>query len=78
MLKVLNISCILVMMGLWVLMYLAGADIWHDTGSMNFWKLQGPPFTDLRVLVCCFYGLPVVFFVKILVNLFSIKRCVNE
>lgn len=76
MVKVLNVLCVLVLIGLWIMMFLAGTDIWHDTGSLNFWKLKGPPYTDLRVLVCCFYGFPIVFIVKLLLNI-NFKRCNN-
>ncbi len=41
----------------WVVMFLAGTDVWHDTGSADFWHLQGPPYVDLRVAAYAFYML---------------------
>jgi hypothetical protein len=38
-------------------MFLAGNDIWHDTGSPDFWRLSKPPFADVRVFVCAYYAL---------------------
>ena len=41
----------------WIIMFLAGTDVWHDTGGHDFWRLDGPPYRDLRVLACAFYML---------------------
>lgn len=27
----------------WLVMFLAGTDVWHDLGSPAVWTLQGPP-----------------------------------
>jgi PadR family transcriptional regulator PadR len=40
-----------------VVMYLAGHDIWNDTGRRDFWHLQGPPYFDIRVFVVAYYAL---------------------
>jgi hypothetical protein len=41
----------------WVLMFLAGHDVWHDTGRLDLWRLEGPPYHDLRVFIVTFYVL---------------------
>ncbi len=46
----------------WIIMFLAGHDVWHDVGRPDFWRLAGPPYHDLRVFVVCFY---VMFFVLV-------------
>ena len=39
----------------WVVMFLAGTDVWHFAGSPDFWRLSGPPYTDLRAFGYAFY-----------------------
>ena len=39
----------------WVVMFLAGTDVWHFAGSPDFWQLSGPPYTDLRAFGYAFY-----------------------
>ncbi len=39
----------------WVVMFLAGSDVWHDVGRPDLWRLQGPPYSDLRVFAVAFY-----------------------
>jgi hypothetical protein len=39
----------------WVVMFLAGTDVWHSAGSPDFWRLAGPPYTDLRAFGYAFY-----------------------
>jgi hypothetical protein len=41
----------------WVVMFLAGNDVWHDVGRPDLWHLAGPPYHDLRAFVCAFYAL---------------------
>ena len=47
----------LCMVGLscWVVMFLAGTDVWHFIGSPDFWRLSEPPNADLRVFAYAFY-----------------------
>ena len=47
----------LVGLGCWVVMFLAGTDVWHDTGRPDFWNLPGAPYHDLRAFVVAFYVL---------------------
>jgi len=44
----------------WVVMFLAGTDVWHDVGRPDFWHLQGPPYHDLRTFGYAFYLLLIV------------------
>jgi hypothetical protein len=39
----------------WVVMFLAGTDVWHFAGSPDIWRLSGPPYTDLRAFGYAFY-----------------------
>ncbi len=39
----------------WVVMFLAGTDVWHFAGSPDFWRLPGPPNADLRAFAYAFY-----------------------
>ena len=39
----------------WVVMFLAGTDVWHDVGRPDFWNLDGPPYQDLRAFAYAFY-----------------------
>jgi hypothetical protein len=39
----------------WLVMFLAGTDVWHFAGSPDFWRLAGPPYTDLRAFGYAFY-----------------------
>lgn len=45
----------LVALACWVIMFLAGQDVWHDVGSPDFWKLPGPPYADVRLFAWSFY-----------------------
>jgi hypothetical protein len=50
-----------VMFLVWLLMFFAGTDVWHDTGRLDLWRLEGPPYADLRAFVVMFYVLlPVI------------------
>jgi hypothetical protein len=39
----------------WLVMFLAGTDVWHAAGSPDFWSLPGPPYFDMRVFAYAFY-----------------------
>ena len=39
----------------WIVMFLAGTDVWHFAGSPDFWRLSEPPYYDLRVFAYAFY-----------------------
>jgi len=58
----------------WVVMFLAGTDVWHDMGSRDFWHLQGPPYADLRAFAYAFYLLFVVLVGSFVVQIASAVR----
>ncbi len=39
----------------WLVMFLAGTDVWHFAGSPDFWRHSGPPYADLRAFGVAFY-----------------------
>jgi TRAP-type C4-dicarboxylate transport system permease small subunit len=55
-------------------MFLAGNDIWHDTGRADFWRLSKPPFADVRVFVCAYYVLVALVLGRVLVRLGRLFR----
>ena len=59
---------ILILMCL-IVMFLAGNDIWHDTGQPDFWHLNRPLFADVRVFVCAYYLLAALALGRMLVRL---------
>jgi len=42
-------------LGCWVVMFLAGTDIWHEAGRPDFWSRDEPPYPDVRAFVSAFY-----------------------
>jgi hypothetical protein len=44
----------------WVVMFLAGTDIWHAAGRPALWDLQGSSYQDLRAFAYAFYALPIL------------------
>ena len=53
----------------WIVMFLAGTDVWHFADSPDFWHLSGPPHDDLRALGYAFYLQFVVFLAMIAVGI---------
>lgn len=39
----------------WLVMFLAGHDVWQFAGRPDFWHLTEPPYVDLRVFAYAFY-----------------------
>lgn len=58
----------------WLVMFLAGTDIWHDVGRPDFWRLQGPTYQDLRAFAYSFYLLPVVLSAHLIVTILGFVR----
>ena len=58
----------------WILMFLAGTDVWHDTGSHDFWHLQGSPYHDLRIFACTFYLLFFLLLANLTAQIISIRK----
>ena len=52
----------------WAVMFLAGTDVWHDTGRPDFWNLAGPPYPDLRAFAYAFYLLFAILLVHLIVT----------
>lgn len=52
----------------WVVMFLAGTDVWHDLGRPDLWNLQAPPSHDLRAFAAAFYLLLIVLAAQLLVT----------
>ena len=58
----------------WVVMFLAGTDVWHDVGSPNVWNLQNPPFRDLRAFLYAYYLLFFVLVACLLATVAGLRR----
>jgi hypothetical protein len=39
----------------WIVMFMAGHDVWTFAGKPDFWRLSGPPYADTRVFAVAFY-----------------------
>ena len=39
----------------WIVMFLAGTDVWHAVGSPDIWRDPSVPFADVRVFAIAFY-----------------------
>ena len=61
-------------LALWVVMFLAGTDVWHALQRPDFWTLQGPPYTDLRAFAYAFYLLLAVLTLQLFVTIYGAKR----
>ena len=47
----------------WIVMFLAGTDVWHDVGRPDIWNAGSVPYHDLRAFVVAYYLLlPVLMF----------------
>ncbi len=44
----------------WIVMFMAGQDVWHDLGAPDIWRNAAVPYPDLRVFTACFYALLVL------------------
>jgi hypothetical protein len=62
----------------WLLMFLAGTDIWHETGRLDLWRLEGPPYPDVRAFVVTFYGLLPVLVAQFVVSVARYRRSWGE
>ncbi len=58
----------------WAVMFLAGTDVWHDTGRPDFWNLAGPPYHDLRAFAFAFYLLFAILLVHLIVTAVDLAR----
>ena len=62
----------------WLVMFLAGTDVWHFAGSPDFWRLSGPPYTDLRVFGYAFYLQFVILLVMFAVTSWTALQAVRS
>ncbi|MFC1629213.1 hypothetical protein ACFL3H_08900 [Gemmatimonadota bacterium] len=58
----------------WLVMFLAGTDVWHFTGRPDFWNLEGAPHADLRTFSYAFYLQLMVLVAVLGSSLFSLIR----
>ena len=58
----------------WIVMFLAGTDVWHFAGRPDFWQLSGPPNVDLRAFATAFYLLFLVLLCVIALGVWNIVR----
>jgi hypothetical protein len=56
----------------WVMMFLAGHDIWHDSGRPDVVQLGAHVF-DVRAFLSAFYALPVLLLVLIVLSRTAVK-----
>ncbi len=62
----------------WLVMFLAGTDVWHHLGRPDIWHLQDPPYPDVRVFVWAFYGLLFVLCSHLVVVLVRLVATASE
>lgn len=62
----------------WIVMFLAGTDVWHVAGSPDFWRLSGPPYADLRAFGYAFYLQFLVLLVTIGVTVWTGLKAVRS
>lgn len=62
----------------WLVMFLAATDVWHFAGSPDFWRLSGPPYTDLRVFGYAFYLQFVILLVMFAVTSWTALKAVRS
>ena len=58
----------------WLVIFLAGTDVWHDLGSPNVWTLQESPYPDLRACLYAFYLLFVVLVACVTLTVVGLAR----
>ncbi len=39
----------------WIVMFMAGTDVWHDIGRPELWSPIQPPYPDVRVFLWAYY-----------------------
>jgi hypothetical protein len=58
----------------WALMFFAGQDVWHDTGRLDLWHLEGPPYHDLRAFIVMFYALLALLMAQFVVSILQLRN----
>jgi hydrogenase maturation protease len=59
---------------IWVVMFGAGTDIWHDTGRPDIWNRTDPPFNDIRALGVALYLLFPVLLAQLVFAVIDVYR----
>lgn len=67
-LQVVNLALGAFALLLWLVMFLAGTDVWHAVQRPDFWNLQGPPYADVRAFAYAFYLLLAVLSLNLFVT----------
>lgn len=57
----------------WIVMFLAGTDVWHDSGRPDL-HLMGATNFDLRALASAFYLLPLCLAGALIATVVSVRR----
>ena len=57
----------------WIVMFLAGHDIWHDAGRPDLSRL-GPTQFDLRAFAYAFYLLPLALLMSVALSAFTLRK----
>ncbi|MFO0908576.1 MAG: hypothetical protein U0794_09470 [Isosphaeraceae bacterium] len=60
-------------LGCWTVMFLAGNDVWNDTGRLEIWTLDGPPFADLRAFLLAYYLLLPLILVDLVLSFLTVR-----
>ena len=60
-------------LGCWILTFMAGTDVWHDSGRPDFHQM-GATYFDLRALAYAFYLLPLFLAVTLIATVVSVRR----
>ena len=60
----------------WLVMFLAGTDIWHVAGRPGFWGRSGPPYADLRAFAYAFYGQFFILLMMLGVALWTTRKAI--
>lgn len=61
-----TLACSALALLCWIVMFLAGTDIWHDAGRPDLSTLQGPTQHDVRAFAYAFYLLFVALSVQLI------------
>ena len=61
----------------WMVMFLAGTDIWHDTGRPDLRALPGATAADIRAFAYAFYLLPLILVAHLVVTATRVRRTIK-
>jgi len=60
-------------LGCWIVVFMAGTDVWHDSGRPDFHRMGATDF-DLRALAYAFYLLPLCLVGTLIATAVSVRR----